>query len=92
MGTPCRAVCQDLLGLCIQLIDQGRSIPSKMDVRRHFTAEAYRVALVTVWVADMSELQSWQRILPRFTCTLAKPFQWRFSVSVASWINVPFNI
>lgn len=34
-----------------------RSILSMMDVRRHFTAEAYRVALVTVWVGDVSELQ-----------------------------------
>ncbi len=64
MGTPCRAVCQALSGLCIQHIDQRFSIPSMMDVRRHFAAEAYRVALVVVWVADMSELQLWQRFDP----------------------------
>lgn len=90
MGTPCRAVCQALSALCIQHIDQRLSIASMMDVRRHFTAEAYRVALVAAWVVDMSALQLWQRFLLKFTCTLAKPepFQRRLSVPVAFWINV----
>ncbi len=71
MRTPCRAVCQVLSALCIQHIDQRLSIPSVMDVRRHFTEEAYMVALVAAWGADMSELQMWQRFLSRFTFTLA---------------------
>lgn len=37
---PCRAVCQAVSGPSIQYIDQRRSIPSMMDGRRHFTAEA----------------------------------------------------
>lgn len=68
------------------------SIRSMMDVRRHFTVEVYWVALVAVCVADMSELQFWQTYVRTFTCIWVKPkpFQRRFSLSVASWINVVY--
>lgn len=50
------------------------SILSMMDVRRHLTAaQAYRVALMAVWPADMSEFQLRWRVSSPDLHVLAKP-------------------